>query len=131
MSECWDLTDMSQFLFTHVVLQDGDEYSSAEVPDRLRSPEELVIPDSCFQKIPKEHIWPLLEDNLTICSDPERPDIYIKRPRLIWHDRSDNLGLSLLEESEDLRDSDEEQTQECGPIFWLYGRSWPDHGAVL
>jgi serine/threonine protein kinase len=58
-----------------------------------------VIDPSRLQKIPREHIWPRLEDKLTICPEPERPDVYIKQPRLTAYDGSASLSLYLLEEA--------------------------------
>ncbi|KAL4961399.1 uncharacterized protein BDV14DRAFT_180630 [Aspergillus stella-maris] len=98
-TERWDLEGSPKFLYTHVIFQGTNEYFSAQLPDRFRRAEDVAVPDSCLQKIPQEHIWPLLEDNLTICPDPEDPDIYIKQPRLSGYDGSAFLSLNLLQEA--------------------------------
>ncbi|OQD72431.1 hypothetical protein PENDEC_c021G04853 [Penicillium decumbens] len=103
MREHWDFSDGPddpKFMYTHVIFRDDDDYFSAELPEFFRSPGEFPIMDrSSLQKIPEEHIFPLFEDKLTICPDPERPDVYIKQPRLTGYDGSASLSLYMLQEA--------------------------------
>ncbi|KAJ5365320.1 hypothetical protein N7517_008206 [Penicillium concentricum] len=101
MIERWEFDGNPEFLYMNVIFQDGDDYFSAQVPELVAHPEDLppVIDQSGLQKIPLEHIWPLLEDNLTECLDFEKPDVYIKRPRLTGYDGSASLSLYLLQEA--------------------------------
>ncbi|KAL3469909.1 hypothetical protein BJX99DRAFT_240409 [Aspergillus californicus] len=108
MTERWDFEGSSpKFLYTHVIFQEGDEYFSAQLPDRFKHPKDLAVTEeTCLRKIPQDHIWPLLEeeeeeeeDKITICPDPEGPDVYIKRPRLTGYDGSASLSSYLLREA--------------------------------
>ncbi|CAG8947298.1 unnamed protein product [Penicillium salamii] len=100
MTERWAFDEDPKFLYMHVIFRDGDDYFSAQLPERVVRPEDISIIDrSCLQKIPQNHIWPLQEDKLTVCPDPERSDVYIKQPRLTGYDGSASLGLYLLQEA--------------------------------
>ena len=87
-----------KFLYTRVIFWDGDDYFSAELPECITRLKNLPIIEDP-KKIPREHIWPQLEDNLSICPEPERPDVYIKQPRLTAYDGSASLSLYLLDEA--------------------------------
>lgn len=103
MVQRWEFEGGPKFLYTHVIFRDGDDYFSVQLPERIaRShPEDLpVIERSRLQKIPQEHIRPLLDPKLTICPNPERPDVYIKQPRLTGYDGKASLSLYLLQEAQ-------------------------------
>jgi len=51
------------------------------------------------RKILREEIWPLLEESLTVCDEPTKPDIFIKQPRLTAYDGSSALADLLLQEA--------------------------------
>lgn len=100
MAQRWGFDGGPKFLYTYVIFRDGDDYFSIELSERVTRPEDLpVVDQSCVEKIPREHIWPLHEDHFTICPDPESPDVYIKQPRLTGYRGSDSLSLYLLEET--------------------------------
>lgn len=100
MAQRWCFDGGPKFLCTHVIFRDGDDYFSIELPERVTRPEDLPVVDrNSLEKIPREHIWPLYEDHLTICPDPEGSDVYIKQPRLTGYKGSDSLSLYLLEEA--------------------------------
>ena len=100
MAQRWGFDGGPKFLCTHVIFRDGDDYFSAKLPERITRPEDLPIVDrSSLEKIPREHIWPLFEDNFTICPKPKSPGVYIKQPRLTGYRGSDSLSLYLLEEA--------------------------------
>jgi serine/threonine protein kinase len=97
MTERWEFDGDPKFLYLNVIFQDGDDYFSAQLSEPVGCPEDLD--QSRLEKIPREHIWPLVEDNLTRCLDFENPDVYIKRPRLTGYDGSASLSLYLLQEA--------------------------------
>jgi serine/threonine protein kinase len=105
MGQCWEFEGdpdegEPRFLYTRVVFWDGDDYFSAELPEYISRLKDLPIIDKSYlRKIPREHIWPRLEDKLTICPEPKRPDVYIKQPRLPAYDGSASLSSYLLEEA--------------------------------
>ena len=100
MAENWEFGAHPKFLHTLVIFRHNDEYFSAELSERVLCPEDLPIIDrSRLQKIPQEHIWPRLEDKLTICQNYENSDVYIKQPRLTGYDGSASLSKYLLQEA--------------------------------
>ncbi|KAJ5153751.1 uncharacterized protein N7500_009190 [Penicillium coprophilum] len=102
MAEWWSFDDGPQFLYTQVIYHDGNHYFSAKTPERVTNPEDIPVLDqepTSFEKIPNEHIWPLYESHLTICPNPDRPDVYVKQPRLTSYTGSDELGLYLVQEA--------------------------------
>jgi serine/threonine protein kinase len=100
-TEIWEFGDGDpKFLHTNVIFQDGDKYFWSQPPKRgylLKDP--TSIDRSLLQEIPPEHIWPLFEDKLTICQNPDSPDVYIKQPRLTGYNGSASLGEYLLQEA--------------------------------
>lgn len=105
MGQCWRFVgDLNQaqpeFEYTRVIFRDGDDYFSVELAEYIPRLTDLpVIDPSRLQKIPREHIWPRLDNKLTICPKPERPDVYIKQPRLAAYDGSASLSSYLLDEA--------------------------------
>lgn len=103
MAERWAFnasTGSPTFLYTHVILEEGDDYYSAQLPERVEGPDNLPTIDQFrMQRIPREHIYPPLDKNFTICSDPQRKNVYIKRPRLTGYNGSPSLGLYMLQEA--------------------------------
>ena len=97
----FDLEGDPKFLYTHVILCDGDDFYSSQLPERIIRPEN--IPDigdhRTLEKIPPEHLWPKVENRITICPNPEDPNIYIKRPRLTGYDGTAKLSSWLLQEA--------------------------------
>jgi serine/threonine protein kinase len=101
MQPRFDLEGEPKFLFTHVILHDDNDYYSAQVPKRPIRHEDIskICSHPSLRKIPLEHIWPKMENELTICADPEIPGVYIKRPRLTGYNGSACLSLWLLQEA--------------------------------
>ncbi|KAF9883276.1 hypothetical protein FE257_003796 [Aspergillus nanangensis] len=101
MVQRWNFDDGPKFLGTHVIYREGDDYFSTELPGRFTQPEDLPIVDrNTLQKIPREHIWPLFEDSLTICPEPENPRVHVKQPRLTGYSGSKSLSSYLLGEAQ-------------------------------
>ncbi|KAJ5654638.1 hypothetical protein N7490_001641 [Penicillium lividum] len=98
MSESWDRGAENKFLYTNLIFQDGDDYFTAQVPDRVSNPAEIDLPNE-LTKIPNEHLWPLHEDDLTICSFSDSPDVYIKQPSMSSYSGSPDLSKNLLKEA--------------------------------
>jgi serine/threonine protein kinase len=100
MAETWEFNGGPKLLYTQVIFQDGDKYFSAQLPEQIACPDDIPpIAESCLKEIPIEHIWPPLEDGLSICHDAEKPGVYIKQPQLTGYDGSDSLSLYLLQEA--------------------------------
>lgn len=100
MAETWEFNGDPRLLYTLVIFQEGDRYFSAKLFEKFASPENLMtIKQDSLEEIPVDHIWPPLEDGLSICDDPEKPDVYIKRPRLTGYDGSASLGSLLIQEA--------------------------------
>ncbi|KAJ5565746.1 hypothetical protein N7535_007384 [Penicillium sp. DV-2018c] len=104
MQQQFDSSPEPKFLYTHVILQDiklKNHYYSVKFPKRQLSGEDVAntCNDPNHKRIPPEHIWPKIENNLTICPDPSSPDIYIKRPRFTDYSGPDSLSKWLLQEA--------------------------------
>ncbi|CDM29788.1 hypothetical protein CBS147339_9162 [Penicillium roqueforti] len=100
MAEIWELGGSPKLRYTNVIFQDGDKYFAAQLPGKFAHPDEILPEaESCLKEIPAEHIWPLLEDGLSICHDADNPDVYIKQPQLLDYDGSEFLSVLLLQEA--------------------------------
>jgi serine/threonine protein kinase len=99
MAQCWDFGEKRRFSHTKVIFHDGDDYFLARLPDRYSKLEEIVVPKDGLTRIPKEHIWPLYEEGLTICSNPDRPEVYVKKPQLTGYSDSHAPSIDLLKEA--------------------------------
>lgn len=100
MAETWEFTGGPKLLYTLVIFQEGDKYFSSKLFEQFARPENLSsIKRDSLEEIPVEHIWPPLEDGLSICDEPEKPNVYIKRPRLTGYDGSASLSSFLLQEA--------------------------------
>lgn len=101
MSQRWELEGDPKFLYTHVILRDADNYYSAQVPERITHPVDIssIRSHSSLVMIPPEHICPKVESDLTICPNPEGPNVFTKHPRLTGYNGSACLSLWLLQEA--------------------------------
>ncbi|KAJ5442177.1 hypothetical protein N7445_005184 [Penicillium cf. griseofulvum] len=99
-AETWEFGDgASEFLHTNVIFQDGDSYFWAELPKRDHLIKDTSIDRSLLQEIPPDHIWPLFEDEFTICQNHDSSDVYIKQPQLTGYNGSASLSKYLLQEA--------------------------------
>ncbi|KAJ5803756.1 uncharacterized protein N7518_000059 [Penicillium psychrosexuale] len=72
----WELSGSPKLLYTNVIFQDSDKYFSAQLPERFACPDDIPPKaKSCLKEIPAEHIWPPLEDGLSICHDAKKPGL--------------------------------------------------------
>jgi hypothetical protein len=100
MAETWEFNGGPKFLYTQVIFQDGNKYFSAQLPEQIACPDDIPPTiKSDLKEIPVEHIWPPLEDGLSICHDAEKPGVYIKQPQLLDYDGSELLSVLLLQEA--------------------------------
>ncbi|KAJ5346143.1 hypothetical protein N7452_004147 [Penicillium brevicompactum] len=100
MAETWEFSGGPKLLYTQVIFQDGDKYFSAQLPEMIACPDDIPpTAKNSLKEIPVEHIWPPLEDGLSICHDAEKPGVYIKRPQLTSYDGSESLSLYMLHEA--------------------------------
>lgn len=92
-------SDPPVFLCTKIVFKISGDYFLCQSKERQPKLDAECISALAPQKIPQEHIWPLLEGSLTVCDDPTKSDIYIKQPRLTTYDGTPALAHLLLQEA--------------------------------
>lgn len=95
MKERWGFIDgVYMFMYTHVIYKSGNSYFSARVPARFASPAALPEIEPCLlQEIDGKDLWPAMEPQLTVCDDPKRHGLHVKRPCIANYD-----GTPLLRE---------------------------------
>lgn len=91
--------DVPHFLYTNIVFERSGYYFICQSPERQPKLDFESIDALPPRKIPREHIWPLFEESLTVCDEPTKPDIFIKQPRLTAYDGNSDLADLLLQEA--------------------------------
>jgi len=96
----WSLEcDPPAFLCTKIVFERDGDFFICESKERKPKIDTESIDNLNPQMILPEQIWPLLEEDLTVCYEPILPTIFIKRPRLTAYDNTPALACLLLQEA--------------------------------
>lgn len=100
-AETWSFdNDLPEFLHTHVIFQDANQYYHIFTHQREHEIDlGSISQNSELHQIPQEHIFPLFEPGLTKYDSPTRDDIYIKRPHLTLYDGSDYVSALICQEA--------------------------------
>lgn len=100
MSERWIFEeDQPVFECTIVILQRSNDFFLASSKQRENEVDLKELDAADLKKIPKEHIFPSYESDLTECANPQSDDVYIKRPSLFSYHNSDTISRQLLGEA--------------------------------
>ena len=91
--------DLPAFLHTTIVFEKNGDYFICYSQERQPSLDAESINALTPQMIPKDHIWPLYEKNLTICNNPTNHNVYIKQPRLTAYNNTSALAKLVLQEA--------------------------------
>lgn len=92
-AERWSFdNDSQEFLHTHIILQDAEQYYHTFTNQREHEIDLGSIQNSELLQIPQEHIFPLFEPGLTKYDIPTHKDIYIKQPRLTAYNGSSHIS---------------------------------------
>lgn len=91
------------FHSTKIIIEQGDRYFSASVPERQRQLLATIDLDRlCKTVIPTEDIWPLHEPGISIIAEPPTAEHFCKKPSLIQYgdtEASLHPGRELLKEA--------------------------------
>ncbi|EKD17962.1 uncharacterized protein L3040_004501 [Drepanopeziza brunnea f. sp. 'multigermtubi'] len=98
--EIWCLdNEVPSFLHSTIVFQRDGVHFVCQSEERKPKLDIESINALHPRMIPREDICPLVEENLTVCEEPTKPDIFIKRPDLTSYDGSSNLADFILQEA--------------------------------
>lgn len=96
-AEVWNC-DTDEFSHWCLLLNDGQNYYVARLEDRFPGPAAVDVDKLPAKLIHPSHLWPPIEEGLTVVPSSISDSCYIKVPRLIMFDamEEDFLPKDLL-----------------------------------
>lgn len=94
------MDESPKLLYTQVIAKDGEDLFYSRLDTFPPSLEELQTLKLDFKKIPPEHVWQPLQDNIITFNNSNKPKIfYIKTPSFGSYDKTTKLSSNLLREA--------------------------------